>query len=212
MRTDDLIRTLVSDRHPLPAAVSQRAVPALIAGVAVSALGFVMLLGPRADFADAAATLRFNLKFVVTLLLFATATALALRMVRPGARLRYAGAALLAAPSLLLAAAAIELALLPPDRWVAAAIGSNARVCLTAVPLMAVPILAGAVYALRSGAPVHPVMTGIVAGLLSAGAAAALYAMHCTDDSPLFVAVWYASATGIVAMLGALAGWLCLRW
>jgi hypothetical protein len=51
-----------------------------------------------------------------------------------------------------------------------------------------------------------------MAGLLAGGLAAALYAAHCPDDSPLFVAVWYTLALGIVVGVGAVAGRAVLRW
>jgi hypothetical protein len=47
---------------------------------------------------------------------------------------------------------------------------------------------------------------------MSAGVGALLYATHCTDDSPLFVALWYGGATAIVVAIGALAGRRLLRW
>ena len=50
------------------------------------------------------------------------------------------------------------------------------------------------------------------AGLLAGGLAATLYATHCTDDSPLFVAAWYSLAIAGVAALGALIGARWLRW
>jgi hypothetical protein len=212
MRTDDLIRTLVSDTHPLPPPPMRSLWPALMCGLAVSALAFLLVLGPRPDIAAAAATLRFPFKIVAMLLLFAAAVTLVLRMVRPGATTRDALAAVLAAPALLLAAVAMELIVLPPDRWSAAAIGTNSLVCLTAIPLLSIPILAAAIYALRSGAAVHPTLTGAVAGLLSAAAAAALYAIHCTDDSPLFVVIWYGIAAALVTAVGAIAGRMFLRW
>ena len=51
-----------------------------------------------------------------------------------------------------------------------------------------------------------PALAGAIAGMLSAGLAATLYASHCTDDSPLFVATWYTIATALVTAIGALAG------
>jgi hypothetical protein len=41
---------------------------------------------------------------------------------------------------------------------------------------------------------------------------ATLYASHCTDDSPLFVAAWYTIATALVTAVGALAGAKLLRY
>jgi hypothetical protein len=55
-------------------------------------------------------------------------------------------------------------------------------------------------------------LAGAVGGLLAGGLGAMLYASHCTDDSPLFVALWYVVAIALVAVVGALAGRLVLRW
>ena len=46
----------------------------------------------------------------------------------------------------------------------------------------------------------------------ASGLAAALYAAHCTDDSPLFVVVWYSAAIALVTMIGALIGPRVLRY
>ncbi len=62
------------------------------------------------------------------------------------------------------------------------------------------------------GAPAHPSVAGAIAGMLSAGLAATMYASHCTDDSPLFVATWYSIATALVSAIGALAGSRILRF
>jgi len=91
-------------------------------------------------------------------------------------------------------------------------IGSNSRICMTAIPLLSLPLLAAALIGLRHGAPARPALAGALAGLLSAGLAATLYAAHCTDDSPLFVATWYTIATALVSAIGALAGSRVLRY
>jgi hypothetical protein len=91
-------------------------------------------------------------------------------------------------------------------------IGSNSRLCLVAIPLLSLPPLAAALIGLRHGAPTRPALTGAIAGMLSAGLAATLYASHCTDDSPLFVATWYTIATALVAAIGGLAGAKVLRF
>ena len=91
-------------------------------------------------------------------------------------------------------------------------VGSNSRICMTAIPVMSLPILAGALIGLRHGAPARPAVAGAVAGLVSAGVAATLYASHCTDDSPLFVATWYTLATVLVTAVGALVGSRVLRF
>ena len=44
------------------------------------------------------------------------------------------------------------------------------------------------------------------------GLATAVYAFHCTEDSPLFYAVWYVLAILAVTAVGALVGARALRW
>ena len=41
---------------------------------------------------------------------------------------------------------------------------------------------------------------------------AALYAIHCTEDSPLFYAVWYGLAILVATAIGAALGRFLLRW
>lgn len=91
-------------------------------------------------------------------------------------------------------------------------VGKNSRWCMSAIPAMSLPLLAGALFGLRHGAPSRPALAGALAGLLSAGLAATLYASHCTDDSPLFVATWYTIATAIVTAIGAAVGSRVLRY
>jgi len=65
---------------------------------------------------------------------------------------------------------------------------------------------------LRFGAPSRPGLAGTVAGLLAGAIGAALYATHCPDDSPLFVATWYGLGLAIVTAAGAAIGTRLLRW
>ena len=77
---------------------------------------------------------------------------------------------------------------------------------------MGIGPLALFVAALRHGAPSRPGLAGAVAGLAAGGIAATLYAAHCTDNSPLFVATWYTLAIAILTGTGALAGRAFARW
>ena len=40
------------------------------------------------------------------------------------------------------------------------------------------------------GGTTAPALAGLVAGLAGSGLAAAIYAVHCTEDSPLFYVTW----------------------
>jgi hypothetical protein len=77
---------------------------------------------------------------------------------------------------------------------------------------MAVAPLAAVLTALRVGAPYSPGTAGAVAGLLAGSLGATLYALHCTDDSPLFVALWYSPPIALATLAGAAAGSRLLRW
>jgi len=106
----------------------------------------------------------------------------------------------------------MELIVLPAPSWGARLVGSNGLVCLLSIPLFALPMLIAEILALRQGAPTQPALAGAVAGLFAGGVAAAIYAAHCPDDSPLFVALWYSLGIAIVALAGGLAGRIALRW
>lgn len=209
MKTDDLIRTLAADAAPAPP-VERLLRPALAGALAVSIVLFLAALGLRPDFGQAIETLRFVVKPFFPLILAVCALIVLARLWRPGAR---APVALLAlAPLLLALAVAFELGAEPSARWGALLVGENAAKCLFFIPVFSAAPLAAMLYALRHGAPTRPALTGAVVGLVAAGIGATLYALHCPDDSPLFVATWYALATGVVAGAGALLGVRFLRW
>jgi hypothetical protein len=100
----------------------------------------------------------------------------------------------------------------PQTDWTARLIGHNALFCLTFIPLLAAAPLVAILMALREGAPTNPALAGALGGLLAGAFGAMLYATHCPDDSPLFVAVWYSIAIGFITGLGALAGSRWLSW
>ena len=210
MKTNGLIRALAADHPSRSASLERTLCIATACALALAAVLFATVLGPRADIATAVTEPRFIFKFIVTLALAVSAGALVLRLARPGARVPWLWLA--AGPALLAASLVVELAVTPPASWPARTIGTNARICLTMVPLLSIAPLAAALLTLRHGAPTRPALAGAVAGLLAGGLAATLYAAHCTDDSPLFVATWYTLAIALVALAGALIGWRVLRW
>ncbi len=212
MRTDDLVRALVVDGTDAGVPFFRRVALAVALGFAVSAVLFWVALGPREDIGIVAATVRFDLKIVQALLLAGTALALVLRLAQPGAATGLQKVALTAAPLVLAVAVIAELFVVPAGQWSTKLIGSNARICMTAIPLLSLPLLGALLLALRHGAPTSRSAAGAVAGLAAGGFAAALYATHCTDDSPLFVAFWYSVAIGGVTVLGAVLGRRLLRW
>jgi len=211
METDQLIRTLAADNPYRARPVGFVLVLALLSAAPVSVAMFFAGLGVRPDIMTAMHNPFFDLKFVVTVALAISAITISLHLSRPEATLRGWAWLLLIPVGLLVGGIASEMMLPQRLPLMTRLIGSNSRVCLTAIPLMSLPLLAAALIGLRHGAPTRPAIAGAVAGLLSAGLAATLYASHCTDDSPLFVASWYTTATALVTAIGALAGSRVLR-
>jgi hypothetical protein len=188
-------------------------VPAMLAVGVLCALGLLLAtLHPRPDLGEAMHTLRFVGKFAVTVPLAATAIWLVGIQMRPtGTPYRRLWA--LALPLALLAfAVCLELGATPEGSWWGRMIGSNSRWCLTFVPIFSIPPLAAFLIALRRGAPAHPTLAGCAAGLAAAGIGASVYAVHCTDDSPLFVALWYTPGVALVTAAGMVLGRRLLRW
>jgi hypothetical protein len=212
MDTDGLIKALSADAGRPQPAMGGVLLAALVLAIVAAAIVFAVTIGPRADIAVAAETVRFLLKFVVTAMLAATAFSALSALSRPQGVSRRTLIGLTAAPVLLLAAIAGELATVPSSEWLARLIGTNSLACTTLIPLMGIAPLALFIAALRYGAPSRPTLAGAVAGLAAGGIAATLYAAHCTDDSPLFVATWYTLAIAILTVAGALAGRAFARW
>ncbi len=213
METDQLIRTLAADNAHRARPVGSVLALALLLAAPVSIVIFLTELGVRPDVMTAMRNPFFDLKFVVTLALAISAIAISLHLSRPEASLRGWAWLLLIPIGLLVAGMAGEMMMMPQrPPMMTRMMGRNAWTCLTSIPLMALPLLAAALLGLRHGAPTRPAVAGALAGLLSAGLAATLYASHCTDDSPMFVATWYTIAAALVAAIGALAGPRVLRF
>ncbi len=212
MDTDQFIRILAADGTQRAKPVGLVLTLTLLAAAPVSAAIFFATLGVRPDVMTAMHNPFFDLKFVVTLALAVTAIAVSLHLSRPEASLR-GWAWLLLIPAGILAAG-IGSEMMVPQRlpMMTRLIGNNSWACMTAIPVMSLPLLGAALLGLRHGAPTRPALAGAVAGLLSAGLAATLYASHCADDSPLFVATWYSIGTALIAAIGALAGSRLLRF
>ena len=212
MDTDQLIRTLAADNAHRGPKVGAVLALSLLVAAPLSILIFATFLGVRPDVMTAMHNPFFDMKFAVTLSLAIPAIVISLHLSRPEALMRGWGWLLLLPVALLVVAIGGEMMMAPAMPMTMRLVGKNSRVCLSAIPAMSLPLLAGALFGLRHGAPSRPALAGALAGLLSAGLAATLYASHCTDDSPLFVATWYTLATALVTAIGALVGAKALRY
>lgn len=211
MKTDDLISLLAQDA-PVKMRLGRMMTYALLIGIAVSGVIMLSTIGIRHDMGDAIRTARVMFKLGLTLILAVLACSLVFRIGKPGVGLKALARALGIPLVLLAAAVAVELSVVPADLWKTSMIGRYSGYCIFFIPLLSVAPLAGFLWALHHGAPENPGIAGAAAGLAAGGVAAAIYAWHCPDDSPLFLATWYGLAISVVTLVGYFAGRRWLRW
>lgn len=211
MKTEDFIAVLAADEMR-PAAMAQRLARGLPLGLALSALAFLISMGLRPNMGGAEAARAVAMKLGVTLPFALAGLVCAWRLMQPGRPLG-ARALLFVVPMAVLAGAlTTEMQRRGMDQFAGRLFGENYWRCLLAIPLLSLAPLAALLFALRAGAPVAPGRAGLLAGLAAAGLGASLYALHCPDDSPLFILAWYSLASLLMAGLGAALGRRVLAW
>lgn len=210
MKTDQLVDALVADGGAA-SPIARLLLLALAAGVALSLVVFFLTLGIRPDIGPALETWRFDLKIVTALLGLVLAFGVCRDCARPDMP-PHPLRRLLPLLALIVLAVAVELVLVPEAGWRQRLIGSNSLICLPMVPILSLGPLAVVLWMLRRAAPASPVLAGAAAGFMAALSGATLYAFHCFDDSPLFVATWYSLAVLGMTAVGAWLGPKLLRW
>lgn len=211
MNTDDLIRALAADtsrRHTPRTTLFLGMVPSLM----IAVLAVWLVLGFRADLLEAMTTPVSVPRLVLTGLLGIIGTRLVLLLARPegehSARLWPLGCIGIVALGLLVWAFLTT----PPDAVQMAVVGKTMTTCVIAIPLLSVLPVGTLHRVLRNGAPTAPVRAGFVAGLAGSGFAAAVYALYCIEDSPLFYVTWYGLAIMGVTAVSTLIGARSFRW
>jgi hypothetical protein len=214
MNTQQLIHTLASDLQtgagPTRSRLSWLRL-ALMTGLAslVSLAAILLLLAPSPHLVHGpGATIGFSALAGGTLA--AGAFWATLKLSYPEGRL---GLWWLLLPlGILLLGLGLEMSETPRSSWSTRLWGNSPGACFLCVTALSLPILVATLVALRDGAPSHPRLCGAMAGLLAGGIAAALYTLHCPEDSLLFVASWHVPAVLTVTLFGALAAGRWLRW
>jgi hypothetical protein len=184
----------------------------VVAGI-VAALGIAVFgLGVRSDFATARALIFLALKLAFAIGIVGLAIVYLTRVTRPGGE-RKISSFLIVTPFLVIVLlAAISLGSAPRAHWDRMIVGDEWLECLLSIPIIAIVPFAGSIWAVRKGAPTNLVRAGALAGLVAGGISATGYALHCTDDSIPFVAVWYGGTIVLCTLAGAVLGPRLLRW
>jgi hypothetical protein len=213
MKTDDLVALLSLNPGPVDRGWTVRTLGVAVGTGSVLALGFtIVALGFRPDLMTARALIFVVIKLFFAIGIVSLALVYLTRLARPGAQ-RKTSSFLIAMPFLVIVVlAAISLGLAPSSHWDRMIVGDQWLECLVSVPVIAIVPFAISVWAVRRAAPTNLARTGAFAGLIAGGVSAMAYALHCTDDSLPFVAVWYGGTIVLCTLAGAALGPRLLRW
>ena len=206
--TEDLIRQLAASPAPAPFH-PVAAVGGMLAQLALGLGLFLLVFGLRTDLVVAWAHVPVQAKTILPVLLSLVAIRLALRSSVPGGRVALWPLTL---PVALAGLLLVHRLVVADGSLLAEAIGQTALACLVSITLLALLPLAAGIFFLRRTAPTQPVLTGALLGLAAGAGVAAGYALHCTEDSPLFFVLWYGLGIGAVGGIGAALGHRFLRW
>ena len=213
MKTDDLVAMLSTNVEPIGRGLVGRTISIAVAAGAVIALGFTLAtLGIRADLTTTRAIVFLLLKVAFALAVVGVAIRYLTRLARPGAE-RGISPLSIALPFAAIALfGLISLGVAPSSHWNRMILGDEWLECLLSIPIIAIVPFAVTIFAVRRAAATNLVRAGAVAGLIAGGVSAMAYALHCTDDSLPFVAVWYGGTVVLCTLAGAALGPRLLRW
>ncbi len=213
MKTDDLIASLAAELTPVKRGAARRsAALGIVTGMLVAIILLSLTFGVRPDLDIAMAGMMFWMKISYTASLALVALAAATVLTRPEAHPpRWLW--LLAIPIVALGAvSAIELATAPADHRVSMWLGRTWQFCPAIVTMLAIPIMAALMIAVRRFAPTRLRATGAIIGLGAGAAAATVYCLHCPESTATFVLSWYSLGIGLATLIGTVAGPRLLRW
>jgi len=213
MKTADLTAMLGRNVEPVPRGRVERAVAAAVVGGAAAALvAMLVLFGVRVDLNRAAALSYLPLKLGFAVTTVVIAAIYLIRLARPGGERRAQLALALLPLVAVMILAAGNLASAPREHWNRMIVGEDWLECLISIPIIAILPFAVVVWTVRRMAPTDLTRTGALAGLVAGGISATGYALHCTDDSLPFIALWYGGTIALCTVAGAILGPRLLRW
>ena len=213
MKTDELIDVLSTNVERVDTGkVSRNLQLAIVGGLILALITGLAFLGVRWDLRDPGAFGFLVLKIGFGVAVILLGSYFLLKHARPGGELR-SWISLTAVPFVaVMALAGISLISTPAWHWDHMMMGERWLECLLSIPVIAVVPFIVIMWAVRMAAPTNLTRTGALAGLVAGGISAVAYALHCTDDSLPFVALWYGGTIALCTIAGALFGHKLLRW
>jgi hypothetical protein len=213
MKTDDLVDALSVRIAPVDSrAVGRRIALAAAVGLVLAGAAILIGLGPRTSLAAAGEWAFLLLKIAFAATVAGTAAIYLTRLSRPGGALKHGMLVVILPFVAIVALALLSLGSAPASHWDQMVTGDAWLECLLSIPIIAIVPFAFTMWAVRQAAPTDLRRAGAFAGLVAGGISAVAYALHCTDDSLPFVALWYGGTIVLCTLAGAALGPRLLRW
>jgi hypothetical protein len=212
LTSPELIRALADDLIPVrPGKTRNDLLVGLGLGAAVSLVLVLVIYGVQPGLLSIARGGPMVMKVWYALPLAAIAGSMLLPMLRPGDRV-LDRRKLFAASVVLLAGLALWQTTTSNADPVSLWLGLTWQQSSLRIAGISVPVFAGACWAIRRQAPLRLRATGALAGLVSGGIAATVYAPACNESGAGFVLVWYTLGIAVSTAFGAITGPYLLRW
>jgi hypothetical protein len=213
MKTDELVNLLSTNLEPVDRRSIARTLYVALAAGSIVALGLSLVgLGVRSDLTTIHAFIFLVMKLAFAFGIVGLALVYLTKLARPGGE-RKAPSLMVMMPFLVIVVlAGVSLALAPSSHWERMMLGDQWLECLISIPIIAIAPFAISMWVVRRAAPTDLVRAGAFAGLAAGGVSAMAYALHCTDDSLPFIAIWYGGTIVLCTLAGAILGPRLLRW
>jgi hypothetical protein len=213
VKTDELVNMLSTNVERIDSRRASRGLAAaVVIGAAIAACLMILVLGARSDLTTAGALSSLCLKVFFAGVVAIVASVALNKVMRPGGERKVPLVVLLLPFISITLLALVALALAPSSHWQGMLIGNQWLECLVSIPLIAVVPFALVTWAVRQAAPTDLRRAGALVGLIAGSLSATGYALHCTDDSVPFVALWYGATIGLCTLVGFELGPRLLRW
>ena len=213
MKTEDLVAMLATNVDAVPRKAASRQIGlALAVGLPLSVLLMATEYGVRRDLLTAFGWPMFWVKLLVPLCIAVFGFVAVQRLARPGVSPRRAWMGIVAPVLFIWALGLIVLTSAQTDVRVTLVLGQTWRSCVFNIAAISAPIFVASLWALKHLAPTRPAAAGAAAGAMSAGAGAAVYALHCPELAAPFLAIWYVIGMALPVLVGTVIGPRLLRW
>jgi hypothetical protein len=213
MKTDELVALLAARAEPVPRhAAARRLVLSLAIGLPIAIAVMAFEYGIRRDLVQTMFWPMFWVKLLFPACIAVAGFVVVQRLARPGVRVRAAWLGLAVPVLLVWALGMVTWLMAPVDERAAMVWGQSWRSCALSIALISLPVFVASLTALKGLAPTQPALAGAAAGAMSAGAGAAVYALHCQELAAPFLAIWYVLGMALPVAAGALVGHRLLRW